>query len=287
MNFNDLLKAEQVDPDTTLVLRHVPRERELRKVLPWLAVERPAVYNAYQQTQSPKAEKQMQRAKHVASFIGYGPAKALFVGLYEMRGVEMVPSASLHALHEQQELAKYGMKFDAQMTEQLLFDLELTPHFSHWQGKLVVRWPPPEIAWIRWAGKNQIKVEAITEESALDGNMPDWRDLVVTWDDLHVMPTKWQNKLREWRGIYFILDDLTGKGYVGSAYGKDNILGRWIGYSNTGHGNNTRLLKCIPSNLVFSILERVSPDMDAKEIIERENSWKIRLHTRKHGLNGN
>jgi len=94
MNLNDLLNAEKLDPDTTLVMRHVPRERELRKVLPWLAAERPDVFNAYQQTQNPKAEKQILRAKYVASFIGHGAGKALFVGLYEMRGAQMFPFAS-------------------------------------------------------------------------------------------------------------------------------------------------------------------------------------------------
>ncbi|MDB5392328.1 MAG: nuclease family protein [Planctomycetaceae bacterium] len=287
MNLNDLLQAEQLDPETTLVLRHVPRERELRKVLPWLAAEKPAVFNAYQQTQNPKVEKQMLKAKHVVSFVGYGAGKALFVGLYEMRGAKTVTLVELRKLAAQQQLVKYGVNLDGPRTEQLLFDLELTQHFSKWKGKLVVRWPAPEISWARWAVKNQIEVEAINEESVLDANMPEWRDLLVTWDELHVMPKKWKAKLEEWRGIYFILDKHTGKGYVGAAYGKENILGRWTGYMNTGHGNNKRLLTCEPSNLRFSILERVSPDMEAKEIINLETSWKDRLHTREHGLNGN
>jgi hypothetical protein len=38
------------------------------------------VYNAYQQTQGPRVEKQMLQASHVASFIGDEPGRALFVG---------------------------------------------------------------------------------------------------------------------------------------------------------------------------------------------------------------
>ena len=76
MDLNDLLREVSIDPDTTLVLRHRPKPAELRRVLPWLAVEKPEVFNAYQQTQGPKVEKQMLKASHVASFIGHEPGRA-------------------------------------------------------------------------------------------------------------------------------------------------------------------------------------------------------------------
>ncbi len=49
MNLKDLLVAKEIDPQRVLVLRHRPLEPELSKVLPWLAAERPDVFNAYQQ----------------------------------------------------------------------------------------------------------------------------------------------------------------------------------------------------------------------------------------------
>src|SRR6185503_20519149 len=52
VEFNDLLGKEGIDPKTVLVLRHRPQQREFRKVLPWLAAERPDIDNAYQQQQS-------------------------------------------------------------------------------------------------------------------------------------------------------------------------------------------------------------------------------------------
>ena len=33
----------------------------------------------------------------------------------------------------------------------------------------------------------------------------------------------------QWRGIYYIFDTSDAKGYVGSAYGEYNPLGRWLG----------------------------------------------------------
>ena len=67
----------------------------------------------------------------------------------------------------------------------------------------------------------------------------------------------------------------------------DNLYSRWLNYSRTGHGGNTGLRKCKPQDLLFSILELVSPQANAAEVLRLENSWKDRLHTRSCGLNKN
>ena len=69
MNLNNLLMTKGIDPQHVLVFRHRPFETELNRVLPWLAAEKPDVFNAYQQTQSEKVEKAMLSATHIASFI--------------------------------------------------------------------------------------------------------------------------------------------------------------------------------------------------------------------------
>jgi hypothetical protein len=70
------------------VFRQRPQESELNKVLPWLAAEKPELFNAYQQTQGgEKVERAMQTLTglgYVASFIGREPGKGLFVGLYSI-----------------------------------------------------------------------------------------------------------------------------------------------------------------------------------------------------------
>jgi hypothetical protein len=52
-----MLANGHIDPQQVIVMRHRPHEPELRKVLPWLAAEKPDVFNAFQKTQSEKAEK--------------------------------------------------------------------------------------------------------------------------------------------------------------------------------------------------------------------------------------
>lgn len=289
MNLNDLLLAKSVDPQHVLVLRHRPFEPELNKVLPWLAAEKPDVFNAYQQTQGEKVEKAMTGASYVASFIGQEPGKALFVGLYSI-------GASKPLTHEQYwqvpayiEMKKFGMRgFSDDRSSVLWFDLVPTEFYASWKGKLIVQWPPPERSWWRRAHKNTMPVLAILEDSALDAAMPGWDEIVLNWEDLSVLPTRWKSVLSQWRGIYYIFDASDGKGYVGSAYGGSNLLGRWLNYAASGHGGNSLLRKRDPRHFRFTILQRVSPDMEANDVIRLESTWKERLHTRPpHGLNDN
>lgn len=117
--------------------------------------------------------------------------------------------------------------------------------------------------------------------------MPEWNSIVLKRDELSVLPTPLRSALSQWRGIYYIFDISDGKGYVGSAYGTDNLLGRWSDYSHSGHGGNALLRKRDSQNFRFSILQIVSHDMDADDVIRLEGKWKERLHTRSHGLNDN
>jgi hypothetical protein len=295
MNLNDLFQAQQIDPRNVLVLRHRPHEPELRKVLPWLAAEKPAVFNAYQQTQGERLERVMDAmvgSGLVASFIGHEPGKALFVGLYSIVAAKPLTYEQFWKVPAYVEMKAFGMegwvRENSDKTSKLWFDLKRRDFYDTWQGKLVVRWPPPERSWWRRAHRNEIPVAAILEESALASVMPEWNEVEFTWADLSILPTRWRSALSQWRGIYYIFDSSDGKGYVGSAYGEANLLGRWQEYAARGHGGNALLRQRHPGNFVFTILQRVSPDMDAVDVIKLESSWKQRLHTRQpYGLNDN
>ncbi len=294
MNLKDLLVAKEIDPQRVLVLRHRPLEPELGKVLPWLAAERPDVFNAYQQTQTKQVEAEMARATHVVAFIGHEPGKALFVGLYSMNGSKSITPKQYWQIPANVELKTFGVQGftkESPRSSVLWFDLALTDFYAEWKGKLIVSWPPLDKNWHRWAHKprNNMPIVAILDESQLDAAMPDWDAIELTWEQLSVLPTRWRLRLQEWRAIYYVFDTSVNKGYVGSAYGKENLLQRWEkGYGASGHCGNRLLKGRDPKNFRFTILQRVSPDMDADDVIRIENSWKKRLHTRHpHGLNDN
>ena len=228
MNFNDLLKAHGIDATTVLVMRHCPVEPPLRKVLPWLAAERPDIFNAYQQSHKLRTEKRVTRAKYIASFIGHSPGKAVFVGLYRIASWQSVTRKQFSRMFSITELCSLGLtgwaEGDGDTT--LWFDLKLESFYADWKGKLVINWSPPERTWCRWAAGNTFGIHAIGEQSILISDMPEWDELILTWDEVKALPISWRAALAQWRGVYFILDTSDGRAYIGSAYGGDNILGR-------------------------------------------------------------
>ena len=161
MNLNDLLHGENFDPKQVLVLRHRPQESELNKWLPWLAAEKPEVFNAYQQTQNERLQKVMHGltgAGYVASFIGYKPGKALFVGLYSIAVSKPLTYEEYWEIPAHVELKAYGQKVTSKAdwpSSLLWFELVPLDFCKSWKGKLVVDWPPPELAWWRWAHRNR------------------------------------------------------------------------------------------------------------------------------------
>src|SRR6266568_34058 len=113
MNLNNLLKDEGIDPERVLVLRHRPNAPALNKVLPWLAAEKPAVFNAYQQTQGERVERAMHAmvdTGYIASFLGREPGKALFVGLYSIGQSKPLTREEFWRVPEYAELRSLGMR---------------------------------------------------------------------------------------------------------------------------------------------------------------------------------
>lgn len=285
---NELLVNCGVAPATTIVVRHTPKERALRRVMPWMVSERPDLFAVFQALQAEGLEKAMARGEFLALFLENGSKNAIFAGLYQIRGHRRITFDEYWAIPENQELRALGMIGMAPGSrDPLLFELASAPPMADWIGKLCISWPGLERSWWRWAERNVMAVSAIHSESAFAQGMPDWQNLVLTWAELQVLPASWRNKLAEWRGIYLIFDVERTQSYIGSAYGQDNILGRWRAYAESGHGGNVKLRASNPGDLRFSILQRTSPDLLPEDVIALERSWKSRLHTRVHGLNLN
>ncbi|SFL30140.1 GIY-YIG nuclease family protein [Lysobacter sp. cf310] len=288
IELNDLLAKADLDPSRVLVMRHRPTERALREALPTMAAERHPVYNAYQCQHSARTENALSKASHLASFIGHEAGKAMFVGVYEVAGWTRIDRAQYERIPEMETLASLGCRGPTWERSPMWFDLRVLPLLAEFKGRLVVEWPGIERAWWRWAERNRFLVRTIHEESRLVRAMPAWNDLVLDWSEINLLPESWRRALSQWRGVYYIFDTVRKLGYVGSASGDENLLGRWQNYAASGHGGNRLLRQCEPNHFVFSILERVSPDMDAAEVVAVESQWKRRLHTRApFGLNDN
>jgi len=295
MDFKDLLRIQGYDPDAReriVLLRHRPFEPRLARAMPWIIEERPDLFETYQSVPG-RPETALRRAEYVASFVGLSPGKAHFVGLYRIGEARELDHDAFWRIPGNLILRDMGYEgFTTEEAERLgsrlQFDLERLPFYSDWRGRLVIDFPPPERSWFRWVDRGTFPVNAILEESAFAAPPPDWRDIDLTFAELATLPGSWRARLAEWRGIYLIFDESDRRTYVGAAYGRDNILGRWQAYARDGHGGNRDLRGRDPRDFRFSILERLAPDLPPEEVIARENSWKLRLHSRQpFGLNAN
>lgn len=287
--FNDFF-SDSAMLDGTLIMRHRPLEPGLRRDLPSLAANAPEIYNAYQQTQAPREEAQLTRASYLASFIGHEPGKALFIALYEKVGQRTLSHEDYWGHPAYQRLKPYGIRgLSAERGTCQWFDLVERPDFyGAWKGKLIIEWPGGGKSWSRWVQDKKYPIHAILEDSLLDPPLPHWSTISLARAELAILSQKLRNALNHWRGIYYIFDEGTGKGYVGSASGNENLLGRWNAYADTGHGGNRLLRDLDPAGFRFSILELVSPALPTEDVIALETSWKIRLNTRvPFGLNMN
>jgi hypothetical protein len=291
LQFEELLAKDGIDPKTVVVFRHSPKEAKLDRIFDWLVAERPDLFNRFQSNHGQKAEASLKKAKYLASFLRFGSRDGLFVGLYEVVDIKersLVDLAQDRAIIELVELGmedpRVGQEGRSLVAD---FDLRRTDWHQEWIGRLVVEWPPGR-NYTRWAGRNEFLIKALTQESLLIPPMPSWSELSLSCSEIALLPNSWRARLSEWRGIYLITDVSDRRAYVGSAYGSENILQRWLNYSRSGHGGNKLLRERNPGNFVFSILQRVSPDMPPSEVVAIENSWKIRLRTRSpDGLNDN
>lgn len=288
LDFTALLKMEGFDPGEVLVVRHTPKEKSLKRVMPWLVAERPDLFLAYQRIQWSTLEKAMTRGRYFASFVAQDAGTATFAGIYRIGEWETLDYEGYCRFPGNAELEALGMSGrQPDMDDCLAFGLRPLDSFADWVGRLVINWPVPHRLWWRWARNASFPVAAIERESRFVRGMPAWHELVLGWNELNNLPESWRAVLGQWRGIYLIYDIARQAGYVGAAYGKDNILGRWLTYARTGHGGNVGLRRSNPADLRFSILQRTSPDLEPGEVVALEAGWKERLHTREFGLNRN
>lgn len=123
-------------------------------------------------------------------------------------------------------------------------------------------------------------------------------DVELTFNELkEVIENKYNDYYKHLsciKAIYMIIDGNTGKQYIGSAYGKNGLYGRWEEYINTYHGNNEEFIELFNKNgmeyfekFKFIILQILPLKMSDREIVDIETKYKNKFLTKVFGLNKN
>lgn len=167
--------------------------------------------------------------------------------------------------------------------------------FSKYCGRLIIRYKNRVQTVVRKAETviDDCEVVKILPE-VFDGDIfPGYENVDISWKELSrvIKKESWRTALQNQKGVYLITDTKNRKRYVGSAYGKDMLLGRWMEYVKNCDGGNVKLKKLgsdhIKKYFRYSILEIFKSTIADEVIIKRESWWKKVLLTREFGYNEN
>jgi GIY-YIG catalytic domain len=296
IELSQLLMESGLDPKTVAVMLHtpkdVPKKPSLRRMLPSMVREQTPMFEAYQSSHSAPATATLLKRAFVASFVAMEDSTLLLAGVYKIVRAYDRQTADLradpHLMSLYATYGTYGEIMDGNTATLPWFDLELTDHLREYCGRLRIKADHLTPTYVRLGETFKSRVIAIEREDALAAHAPDWDEFVVTAEQIKTLPQSWANRLKEWRGVYLITDEGDkGARYVGSAYGEENLLGRWRAHVKREKGVTAELGKRDPSGFRFSILELVAKSDDKNRVTALENNWKNRLHTRTWGLNRN
>ncbi|MCW4468294.1 GIY-YIG nuclease family protein [Flavobacterium sp. MFBS3-15] len=175
------------------------------------------------------------------------------------------------------------------------YEYQDLPEYKKYLGRLIVTFKNKAQTMIRNAESviDDCYVYQILPDTFDNDIFPGYEKVNISWNEMNRVLEKdtWKTALQNQKGVYLMTDISNGKKYVGSAYGDNMILGRWISYANNGHGGNAGLKKLtfdhIKQNFKYSILSIYKSTTDDQIIINNESWWKEVLQSRQFGYNEN
>jgi hypothetical protein len=175
------------------------------------------------------------------------------------------------------------------------YEYEQLAEYEKYVGRLIVKYKNKAQTVVRKADLiiDDFEIAELLPDIFDNDIFPGYDNVNVSWEELNRVCEKesWKTALENQKGVYLITDTLTGKMYVGSAYGGSMILGRWKNYLKTGNGGNVGLKELgfdyIKKNFRYTILDIYKSTTDDQIIIDREGYWKNVFMTRQFGYNKN
>lgn len=240
LTFHHLLKAYDLEPSTVRLVRHGNKEISVLDVFQSDLV-RFTEYTAWQ------SAGKFGDARYIAIFSPARGTTALFLGIWEVSG--FTPNSKLTPQHL--ELLKKHSLPESWITTSVRYDLKLTELMFSLSERLVIDWGKSTITWVQ--SKNKTVVQIKPKNSI--GDFTSYDKILLSYENLQRLikdtdsNISWVSALSSVNGVYLIKHKIDGRLYVGSAYGKDGIFGRWASYANTGHAGNKLLKDLNPSDL--------------------------------------
>jgi len=277
---NDILKNAGLDPKKTLLIRHSKTHESFKRCY------ENGMLKEYTQVQKHDFTKGYD---YWVVFVSSQGTTAVLEGCYKVNGyiAEVADKSVMPDDYPVPEMFEGGYSF---------FDLEKTDLLKEMEGRLIINWGKSTIAWKQKA-LNEKEVLAIQANKAIE--FVGYDKVILTFSQLRqIVENKelysdWHVALSSVSGIYLILDKKSGKQYIGSAGGENGILGRWTEYVETKHGGNKLLKKLLQEDpdrykdFQYSLLQVIHAQLEEKELVDIEKTYKKKLGTKVFGLNDN
>ncbi len=225
--------------------------------------------------------------KYIISLIYYSKNLWLFGGVYEVLSNKPTPIKKDNWS---------GWKYETKLLD-IQTDL-IGRVLFYFQKNFRASYPTLELKAKNCMSPSDIYVSSIFDKKIAITDFLGFDNVNIDYETLRLIVNdnilSWKTALSNVKGIYLIMDELTGKQYVGSAYGDECLWQRWSEYAKNGHGGNNELKELLRENgedykynFKYSILEICNMSLGNEYIINRETHWKEVLMTRKFGLNKN
>jgi hypothetical protein len=273
ITFNDVLHSVGVDPAEVQLARHQDTRARRRSI--YAIWKSPGGQKLVEEYQAVQGSDRFNVGGFVASFLVTPPPRSetLFIGLYEVLSVGRCAPGTRDVLT------------DADVTGEYHYETAYDPRLDEYKERLVIDWGPGARSWTQRASRQPKRVLALRDQQ--QEPFPGFGQFCIDVHDLPGIYPSWQERLREVKGIYVLVDKKTGQLYVGSAKGEESLWGRFSDYARTGHGGNVELKQRKGAQYQIGILQVVDMSLPDHSIEEIESWWKRKLMTREHGLNRN
>ena len=277
--FSELLKNRNFDfSQNVLLIRHKQKNISMFELI------EKGYFDLYQSVQDKTSFKS---CKYMIVFLGLEQTKALFYNIYEITGVRDIKEI---------EWPSDFFPFEIDMEKHTCYILKKIEGFEDLSERVVINWGKGTLAWAQNYSEKEI-IEILPAGYLKE--FSDYLDFTLSYNELRKIydfpdaNKRWIDKLSAVNGIYLILDKKKGDQYIGAAYGKDGIWGRWKIYATTGHGENKLLKSLVKNNenyllnFQWSIMETLPSNLSKEEVLHYESKYKQKLGSRLFGLNIN
>ena len=272
LHFSDILEKAGLDPAKVKLIRHSLGDKDFSKCY----YSEPQMVWEYTRIQKPGFSKGYD---YWCVFVsGEGTTARLFA-CYKVNG----------AVSATPDLEPVGFPLEGRFEGKYdYFDLEPVDNLKEYEHRLVIEWGRAALSWHQ---KGTTEKDILAIDSPVKKPFIGYDKVVLTYAELkEVVENRdvyelWQAALSAVNAVYLIVDTKSGQQYVGSAYGKDGLLGRWRIYVDSLHGHNKLMKEVICAHpdrykfFQFSILHILPKTLKDDEVIHTYSLSKEILHS--------